>query len=30
LLVPLPAWLQRSPQKDNWQTSPKGASGAHW
>jgi ion channel len=30
LLMPLPLWLQRSPQKDNWQTSPKGAAGAHW
>ena len=30
LLMPAPSWLRRTPVKDNWQTSPKGAAGAHW
>jgi len=29
LLMPAPAWLRRTPLKDNWQSSPKGAAGAH-
>jgi len=30
LLMPAPSWLRRTPIKDNWQTSPKGAADAHW
>jgi hypothetical protein len=30
LLMPAPTWLRRTPVKDNWQTSPRGAAGAQW
>jgi hypothetical protein len=29
LLMPTPLWWRQRPSKDNWQTSPKGAAGAH-
>jgi len=29
LLMPAPLWWRQRPSKDNWQTSPKGAAGAH-
>ena len=29
LMVPVPAWWQRTPSKDNWQTSPKRDGGPH-